>query len=51
VLVLPAEFILLARVFTTLGGLFAHYDARIDFQRFVLPHVAAAMAATQQEMT
>lgn len=49
VLKLPSEFILLARVFTTLGGLFTHYDARIDFNRYVLPHVAAAMATMQQE--
>lgn len=44
VLKLPAEFVLLARVFTTLGGLFSHYDARINFTRHVLPHVAVAMA-------
>ncbi len=49
VLKLPPEFILLARVFTTLGGLFSHYDARIDFTRYVLPHVAAAMTTMQQE--
>jgi len=47
VLKLPAEFILLARVFTTLGGLFSHYDARIDFAQHVLPHVAVAMASMQ----
>jgi len=48
VLKLPAEFVLLARVFTTLGGLFSHYDARINFTRHVLPHVAVAMAAMHQ---
>jgi ubiquinone biosynthesis protein len=47
VLKLPAEFVLLARVFTTLGGLFSHYDARINFTRHVLPHVASAMATAQ----
>jgi ubiquinone biosynthesis protein len=46
---LPSEFILLARVFSTLGGLFTHYDAHIDFNRYVLPHVASALAAAQQE--
>ena len=36
---LPAEFIMLARVFTTLGGLFMHYQPRIDVTRYVLPYM------------
>jgi len=36
---LPAEFIMLARVFTTLGGLFMHYQPRIDVQRYLFPHL------------
>lgn len=36
---LPAEFIMLARVFTTLGGLFMHYQPRLDVNRYVLPYM------------
>lgn len=36
---LPAEFIMLARVFTTLGGLFMHYKPRIDVNRHLFPHL------------
>ena len=36
---LPAEFIMLARVFTTLGGLFMHYQPRLDVTRYVLPYM------------
>jgi ubiquinone biosynthesis protein len=35
----PAEFIMLARVFGTLGGLFLHYRPEIDVPRYVLPHI------------
>lgn len=36
---LPAEFIMLARVFTTLGGLFIHYKPRLDVTKYLLPHL------------
>lgn len=36
---LPAEFIMLARVFTTLGGLFVHYKPRIDVNSHLFPHL------------
>lgn len=36
---LPAEFIMLARVFTTLGGMFMHYQPRLDVTRYVLPYM------------
>lgn len=36
---LPAEFILLARVFTTLGGLFMHYQPQLDVHTWLLPHL------------
>ena len=36
---MPAEFILLARVFTTLGGLFVHYQPQLDVQAYLLPHL------------
>lgn len=38
----PAEFIMLARVFGTLGGLFMHYRPEIDVHRYVLPHILGA---------
>jgi ubiquinone biosynthesis protein len=38
---LPAEFIMLARVFTTLGGLFVHYQPEMDVNRYLLPHLIA----------
>lgn len=43
VMKLPAEFIMLARVFGTLGGLFQHYKPSIDYGRTVLPYLAKAM--------
>ena len=36
---LPAEFIMLARVFTTLGGLFMHYQPKIDVNTYLFPHL------------
>lgn len=36
---LPAEFIMLARVFTTIGGLFVHYKPQLDVNRYLLPHL------------
>jgi ubiquinone biosynthesis protein len=35
----PAEFIMLARVFGTLGGLFIHYRPQLDVHRYLLPHI------------
>jgi ubiquinone biosynthesis protein len=39
---LPPEFVMIARVFGTLGGLFQHYAPKIDYARRVLPHLFAA---------
>ena len=36
---LPAEFIMLARVFTTLGGLFVHYKPQLDVNKHLFPHL------------
>lgn len=36
---LPSEFIMLARVFTTLGGLFMHYQPNIDVNTSLFPHL------------
>jgi ubiquinone biosynthesis protein len=35
----PGEFVMLARVFGTLGGMLAHYRPRIDYATSVLPHL------------
>jgi ubiquinone biosynthesis protein len=43
VTVLPGEFIMIARVFGTLGGLFARYRPDIDFVRHVLPVLGPAL--------
>jgi ubiquinone biosynthesis protein len=40
---LPSEFIMLARVFGTLGGLFNHYRPHIDYRARVLPALTLAM--------
>ncbi len=34
---LPAEFVMLSRVFGVLGGLFHHYRPRIDYARHLAP--------------
>jgi ubiquinone biosynthesis protein len=47
VLTLPGEFVLLARVFGTLGGLFNHHRPQIDFARFVLPSLGSALINAQ----
>lgn len=36
---LPAEFIMIARVFGSLGGLFMHYKPQMDAVRYIIPHV------------
>jgi ubiquinone biosynthesis protein len=36
---IPAEFVMVARVFGTLGGMFAHYRPAIDFPPLVLRHL------------
>ena len=46
---LPSEFVMLARVFGTLGGLFGHYRPDIDYARHVLPVLATALATDQAE--
>ncbi|NPU94620.1 MAG: AarF/ABC1/UbiB kinase family protein [Gammaproteobacteria bacterium] len=43
---LPAEFIMLARVFTTLGGLFIHYKPKMDVTKYLLPHLIGPMVAS-----
>lgn len=40
---LPAEFIMLARVFSTLGGLFTHYKPNLDVQKYLVPHLQMAV--------
>ena len=42
VVTLPAEFIMIARVFGTLGGLFMHYRPRVDVGRALLPVLACS---------
>ncbi len=42
----PEEFVLLGRVFGSLGGLLMHYKPRVDFFRTIAPHLARAMRAT-----
>ncbi|GAA5128472.1 ABC1 kinase family protein [Alloalcanivorax gelatiniphagus] len=37
---IPAEFVMLARVFGTLGGLFLHYQPRVDMARLVLAYLS-----------
>lgn len=36
---LPAEFIMLARVFSTLGGMFTHYKPNLDVHKYLMPHL------------
>lgn len=36
---MPAEFIMLARIFTTLGGLFVHYQPQLDVHTYLIPHL------------
>lgn len=41
---IPEEFVMIARVFGTIGGLFTHYEPEIDFSRHVMPTLIAAMS-------
>ncbi|HVL01005.1 MAG TPA: hypothetical protein VM553_14385, partial [Dongiaceae bacterium] len=43
---LPSEFIMLARVFTTLGGLFIHYKPKMDVTKYLLPHLIGPVVAS-----
>jgi ubiquinone biosynthesis protein len=40
---IPSEFVMLGRVFGTLGGLFHHYRPRIDYGRHLFPVLGAAL--------
>ncbi|MCA9631426.1 MAG: AarF/ABC1/UbiB kinase family protein [Myxococcales bacterium] len=40
VVAIPPEFVMIGRVFASLGGLFLHYRPDIDFGRAVMPHLA-----------
>lgn len=40
---IPEEFVMIARVFGTIGGLFSHYEPEIDFSQHVMPTLMAAM--------
>ncbi|NIR45826.1 MAG: AarF/ABC1/UbiB kinase family protein, partial [Gammaproteobacteria bacterium] len=40
---IPAEFVMLGRVFGTLGGFFDHYRPEIDYARHLFPALGAAM--------
>ena len=48
VIKLPSEFIMLARVFGTLGGLFNHYRPNIDYRAHVWPAMTMAMVAAAE---
>ena len=44
---IPADFVMLGRVFGTLGGLFDHYRPEIDYAQHLFPVLAAAMEELQ----
>jgi ubiquinone biosynthesis protein len=44
---LPGEFVMIARVFGTLGGLFARYEPDLDFHRHVLPVLGPVFFPTE----
>jgi ubiquinone biosynthesis protein len=46
---LPDDFVMLARVFGTLGGLFQHHRPRIDWGRHLAPVLGAAWAPAAQD--
>lgn len=43
---LPGEFVMMARVFGTLGGIFARYRPNLDFTRHILPVLGTAMMSS-----
>jgi ubiquinone biosynthesis protein len=45
VVTLPGEFIMMARVFGTLGGIFARYKPDLDFTRHMLPVLGQVLCA------
>lgn len=45
---LPAEFVMLGRVFGTLGGLFHHYRPKIDYPKHLFPVLGRAMLDRSQ---
>jgi ubiquinone biosynthesis protein len=45
VVTLPGEFIMIARVFGTLGGQFAKYEPNIDVGRHIFPVLGPVMLA------
>lgn len=49
VVAIPAEFVMIGRVFASLGGLFLHYRPEIDFGRAVMPHLATLALETALE--
>jgi ubiquinone biosynthesis protein len=46
---IPSEFVMLGRVFGTLGGLFHHYRPRIDYGRHLFPVLGAALLEVPSE--
>jgi ubiquinone biosynthesis protein len=44
---LPSDFIMIARVFATLGGLFSRYEPNLDFGRHVMPVLIAAVLSAE----
>jgi ubiquinone biosynthesis protein len=45
VVALPGEFVMMARVFGTLGGIFARYKPDLDFARHMLPVLGAVLCS------
>lgn len=41
---MPDHFVMIARVFSSLAGLYFHYQPEIDLFKLIAPHMAAAMA-------
>ncbi len=48
VVAIPAEFVMIGRVFASLGGLFLHYRPEIDMSKAILPHLSALALETAQ---
>lgn len=45
VVTLPPEFVMIGRVFSTLGGLFSHYRPNVDYMRALMPVLGQVMSA------